>query len=180
MLTRFRSLACLAFLVTVPSRAQVPEVPMGARVRVTAPSATANKYVGIVSSQQRDTLTLRRYDRSSIAIPTSAVTSLDLHRGKNRTKGALWGAAAGLILGGILGLVSASAEKEPCFCPTDAQVTVLTAGAGALTGGAVGALFGTDRWERVYGPDRNTTSSSVAPTRPRLALRFAFYSPSRQ
>lgn len=90
-------------------------------------------------------------------------------RGQATRRGALYGGAAGLALGAVLGATAASIcptgrRQEPC-----AQGTVTSAVAGLVIGGVAGAIVGSGNpeWQRLYPRDgawRTATPSGPAIT----------------
>jgi hypothetical protein len=158
----FLSLALvLVAVVAMPSVAaaqiSAPAVSVvlapGARVRVTTPAT--GRIVGTVVSAEDDSLRVALASGSSLAIPRSGFSGLELSTG---TKGQGWrGAGIGLLVGaGIGGAVGlATYRRSECyddpvegfFCDlvnhTSRSVTVASdAAVGGLAGVIVGALLG--------------------------------------
>ena len=130
----------------------IPPIAPGTRVRITAPSAGADKLIGTVVPSPVDTLMVRPADRmTAVAIPLASVTRLEVRFGQKSHL--LLGAAIGFVAGAAsLGIGSAvDCNQADSDCAKHQTVT-LTA-LGGLSGGAVGALLGSfihsDRWERV-------------------------------
>ena len=132
----------------------------GARVRLTAPSVSDKRLVGIIRSLDDVTLTfLPRGATETMQVPRSAITELEVGRGNRRRKGALIGAVAGLASGVALGLATGPDCSEPDFpelfvalfggCRGTTRATVIsiaTVPAGALLGLA---LAPGEKWETV-------------------------------
>jgi len=92
-----------------------------------------------------------------------ARTSVDLPRQeaeKNRTKGAVWGGAIGLVAGGILGGVSVDSDSGDSGL-TESAATGEAVVLGAVLGAGIGALLGAT----LFAPDRPSSERafSVAP-----------------
>lgn len=124
----------LALLIAVPVQAQLQA---GARVRVweTQPDAPPVELIARVRSTDSGTLTLDA-PAGPIAVPWSRVSHVDVSGGPRsgpRWKSGLIGGLAGVIGGGVLGVIigNASNHNAPKF-----------GAAGIGVGGALGAVVG--------------------------------------
>ena len=118
----------------------------GKAIRVTAPSLKLNRVEGLYTWRQGDTLTLTSVDTAR-RIPIAAITRLDVAVGRNRMRGALFGAGLGLITAGLqLGIDRAiSGRSRLETSSVFAQLGDATAG-----GAIVGVLaFPFRRWKAV-------------------------------
>lgn len=150
--------------------AQVTLTP-GAKVRVTAPSAGVQRFEGTVIAAG-DTLDVAR-GTARIRVPSSAVTHIELSRGKSRSagalRGAMWGAGIGLALGAA---TASSIEEEDCdgdlggleeTCDVDpGEWIVASTLGGAFWGTIIGAIVGRERWDTITVPGTRT-SMQVTP-----------------
>lgn len=175
-------LAMSAFMVLPGARAaaQVAELQVGTRVRVRAPSAVAGRLTGVVLVRTNDSVTVSREDAMPIAIPLSALTSLEVSRGRSRglgaAKGAMWG-------GGVMLLLGAGFSDRPCkpnavadTCErVSAAENALYAGvSGAMIGAIIGAAVGSERWVRAELPGRVSIFTTPTPMgTPVIGVRFA-------
>ena len=140
------------------------ELMPGARVRATAPST--GTVVGNVLSASNDSVRIELAGGSSITLPTSRLTRLELSGGVQRHgwKGAGIGLLSGALVGGTIGLATyrkPSCEPDPVsliFCglitPVSREVTVMAdvRNGGGAAGALVGALIGhagRETWVRV-------------------------------
>jgi hypothetical protein len=132
----------LALLIAVPAGAQVQA---GARVRVweTQPDAPPVELIARVRSADAQTITLDA-PGGPIAVPWVRVSHVDVSAGPRsgaRWKSGLIGGLAGVIGGGVLGVIigNASNHNAPKF-----------GAAGIVVGGAIGAGVGAtwpgERW----------------------------------
>jgi hypothetical protein len=139
---RFLVVGLTAVVVGV-SVTQVDEpgpVALGPRVRLTAPSVSGKRLVGIVVGLDEATLTLQRQGgKDTLQVPRRAITGVEVSQRRSRKgKGAGIGALVGLGAAVAIGL---AADDECGFCyskgETAAIVGILTVPAGALLGLAV-------------------------------------------
>jgi hypothetical protein len=147
-----RSLLCLALLALVPTAtavAQVAPLTAGQRVRVTAPELGIHKLPALFQERRGDVLVLRA--DSTVSLPVTAVTQLEVHDGRH---GHLWrGVGVGALAGAAAGVLAGPALSQ-CpsqGCDTSPVLQSAVGGvafglAGGLVGGLVGALAKTDRW----------------------------------
>ncbi len=105
-------------LVSIPSTAahaqvQEPEIPAGARVRVSVPALSQRAVIGRYDGLDADSLSLMPARTGSLMrIPLSLITRLELSDGRKRGRGAAVGALIGFgasVAGGFLCLA---------VCPT--------------------------------------------------------------
>ena len=142
-------------LFMIPQAVAGQAIAPGSRVRVTHPGEGTR--VGTVVALTADTLEVRFAGRSDAALmPLDQVTRVDVSRGRERR--VLRRAGVGFFVGAGIGAVSGAISESQCRPETD--YICLSAGGGALVGGAffgtvgglVGAIAGlvpSERWERV-------------------------------
>lgn len=150
------SLAALALAPAVPWRAavgqEVSRLEPGMRVRVTAPDLGLDKRQGTVGAVRGDTLFLAV--DSTVPVPVTAMTRLEVHRGttSNAGKGMIIGGAIGAGLGIAAGVwgqgLCGFGEGEDCWTAIP-LLGVLGGAAGVGMGAVIGSLSSSDRWERV-------------------------------
>jgi hypothetical protein len=179
------SLAPCASLVA-QDVAKLPEA--GQRIRVSASALGIAELAGTLVSLGPDTLVIAAAHRQ-LEIPTSAVTRIDVSRGRKSTagKGALIGVAGGLLVGGAIGYISCSAAVSPATCfesQEGAQLgfLLMTAGGGALgalTGALVGSSIRRDRWEPMDLSRVRTTLGFAAGGRLILQVSLRYRLPGR-
>lgn len=160
-------------LLTIPvavSHAQLAELQPGTRVRVLAPSAVAGKLTGVVLARVGDSVSISRPDALPVTVPLSAFTSLEISRGRSRSrgavKGALWGGGTFLLLSAIL-----PADSRPCKegqvepdCERVSAGTNLAYGGlgGAFLGSLIGAAIGPEHWVRATLPARVAVTTTTS------------------
>ena len=144
-------LAVFAFtpLSGATAQEQRPAVEPGARVRVTAPSASPGRLEGTVVTLTGEDIVVDQRGGDQVTIPLQSVTLLEVSRGRKSK----------LLLGlglGFVGGAGAGAAIIPERCGLDfpeagCRAVGATVGAvgGALFGAIVGALIKTERWEEV-------------------------------
>lgn len=150
----------LTSLLASPAHAQFVELDPGTRIRLRAPAAVAGQLTGVVIGRSNDSLTVSRSNAMPVTLPLSALTSLEISRGKSHgrgaMKGALWGGGVFVVLGVVI-------PMEECLEGTSsntynegsrAEGVLWTATSGALTGALIGAIIGAERWERAALPLR--------------------------
>ena len=159
----------VAGAAAVPAGAQVMLQP-GAKVRITAPSTGVDRFEGTIIATG-DTIDVARGD-ARVRVPASAVTRLELSRGRSRLagagRGALWGAGIGLAFGAL----TSGLRDDPDLCGDDASTCegysmgewlVLNTTGGALWGVIIGAIVGKERWDTIAVPGTTRTSMTVQP-----------------
>ena len=175
------AIACCSVMAIPRARAQLTELQAGARVRVRAPAVVAGRLEATVIARSPDSVTLTTPRGAPITVPLAAVTSADVSRGRSRRDGAVkgltWGTGVGLAMG-VLGAVGYDASSDACGVePCDNELTsgefvaasVMT---GALLGTAIGAIVGTEHWERLTLPARVVVRRSSERVVLTLAIRF--------
>ena len=144
--------ACALVLTGGPrAAAEQPEgVAPGDRVRVAAPQLWREPVVGRLLDVGPETLSLELPGGNGPeAIPRSAVTRLEVSRGRKSQAGR--GALVGLAIGGAatmlltFGDYSSDVHGDPNLLAIGAAL----AGGGAAVGGAIGWAIKTDQWEDV-------------------------------
>ncbi len=120
----------------------------GDKVRVTTEE---ERVVGYLTAIEGDQLTLD----ASLVLPIASVTRLEVNRGQKSMagRGALIGAGAGAVAGGVTGLAVCAASSCGFEADLTGVVVVVLGAGGALLGAGIGALIGSgtkvDRWETV-------------------------------
>jgi hypothetical protein len=151
--------------------AQFGEIRPGVRIRVDAPGVVADRLDATVISSTADTLMVASPDMAPLAVPVSRITSLEISRGRSRTKGAIFGAEIG---GGIAVAFGLATMGDRCGgCKTSYQpnaVSYVLEGVSvyAVTGAMIGAIAGRERWESF--DLRQRTSIGLRNGRPTLAM----------
>ncbi len=120
--------------------------PLGARVRVTAPSVGLESHVGILTRLDADVLVV-----GTTPVAVEQVTRLEVSRGKqsNWSKGAGIGALVG---GGLGALGILTADDSPSGDLSREFAPFIIGGGffgGLLVGGILGALIPDDQWQQV-------------------------------
>lgn len=164
------SLGALLVLTTWLQGQDVPPVSLGARVRVTTIPGTSypHRVVGTLLELSPEHLTLRasRARGRDIQLPRTAVSRLEVSRGRHSKVGA--GLALGFLGGAAVGaLVGANSDCGEYSGGVCAGATALVlALPGLLVGGVIGATTHVDRWEEIQ------WAGSFLPTSPQR-LGFA-------
>ena len=123
------------------------------RVRVTAPSITADPVVGDLVANDGDAITIMESGANEIVVPVEAVARLEVRRRRGRKLlGAVIGLGAGAVIGGLIGRATEEDEDYSPTCrieqrlvPTLDLSSVSTKAEfygviGGLVGAAVGAI----------------------------------------
>jgi hypothetical protein len=126
----------------------LPQIPVGTRVRVTAPGLGVEAQVSLFETQRQDTLLMQHG-----ALPLAEVTRLEIYAGRRSRAG------IGAVVVGILGFASSYWYLHGMCsyyggqydnCTTDpVPLALLGGGLGAVVGAGIGVLFRSDRWEEV-------------------------------
>ncbi len=154
------AIVLLTTLIAAPADAQFMELNPGTRIRLRAPAAVAGQLTGVVIARPGDSLTVSRSNAMPVTLPLSALTSLEISRGKSHGRGAVKGALMGggifLVLGFIVPVddCTSAATTEPCTEASRGEGVLWTTTSGALTGAVIGAIVGAERWERAALPLR--------------------------
>ncbi len=131
--------------------AQMAELRPGVRVRIEAPGEIAGRLTGLVVARSADSLTVSQSDATPLTVAIAKVSTLQISRGKSRTRGALkgiiWAAPTGLAMG-FTPIGDATCSGVPTRCvPVSRRSWVVTMVTGSVVIGAgVGALVGSERW----------------------------------
>ncbi len=154
----------LASLSARPIAAQVAELQPGTRVRVRG-SDVAGRLQGVVLSRSGDSLTVSRPNGPPIPLVLSAMSRVEVSRGKSRGRGAWRGLLWGVGIGAVLGLVPTDdpeCDRDPdAFgCGSRAESMALAAIGGSVIGVPIGAIIGVERWETLAIPARVSLRSS--------------------
>ena len=157
---RFGALLVSVLLVAPAAEAQLAAVRLGAKVRVEAKDVDTRQVVGTVVLRSGDVITIRRANRELLTLPASRIASLDVSHGKTHANGARTGAIAGTGWGAAVGLLTIGGAHTctdpdnarqcgPPQPPDVAKWVGLWTVSGALFGATVGAIMGSERWERL-------------------------------
>jgi len=168
------TLALVCGLMLAAPATQAEDNPLrvqpGDRVRVTAPTAADKRLVGRAVAVEPAALTLDLDHGGRVAVPTQAITKLELSRGERSKarEGALWGAGFGLV--GLTVICLDEQSRSEGWCGAAALSVPVYAGLGAL----IGLAFKTSRWQEVHS---ERLSVGVGPTKDggiamSVALRF--------
>jgi hypothetical protein len=144
------------------------ELQPGVRVRVTAPPTLGSRYEATIGARRGDTLSLVREGFAPISVAISALSMAEVARGESRVdgmwRGAKWGAAIGLVIGGLYATTPNNhwncLDENVCSADeivSDTQIVALSTFGGAFYGGAIGALVGRQRWERLVLPNERAS-----------------------
>ena len=146
-----------------PVSAVVPEpptfqIPPGAKVRLASTALPGGFVVGRVTSSTDDALGVTVAGDDSpfmgapIVIPRASVTSAQVSLGRHSywKMGALFGAIAGAGAGAAATIDPATCDSysSDTFCSRGEAIGI-SAVAGALLGGLVGAVIKTEKWQKV-------------------------------
>jgi hypothetical protein len=167
------SLALVFMLGAGASGAQGAEEPanppVGSRIRITS-SAVSGPVVGTLLGVEVDALVLRRAGSdAAVRIPTADIVNLDVSggRGPQTGRGAMIGAAAGLMPGLLLTFGDYSSDVHgDSHAGTVALIGVAS---GALLGAAIGRTLKTDNWVPSAVP---RAVVAVVPVRRGVAVSF--------
>jgi hypothetical protein len=177
--------AIMLVLSTTPCGAQLLELQPGARVRVTAPGILGGRLDGTIGARHGDTLSVVQQGVAPVNLPISAMTSVEVYRGKSRGAGAkrglLWGAAIGLPLGALTAAgdnkewngLDATCDSDFEDCPTtsDLGMVAWTTFSFATVGAGIGALIGRAHWDKLQVPVR---SAFVMPSKRSIGIGVNF------
>lgn len=175
-----RTVAVAALAVTssiaVPvssAEAQLTNLIPGVRARIRAPGSVSGRLTGTVINRTSDSLSFAMENGVPVQVPLSALTSVEVSRGKSRSKGALKGAMWGGGIGLLSGLFSDSGEEN---CTTDCYSRGEYVAAGViglgLTGAAIGAIIGSESWDRLDVPVRTALIRTRGGPTMVVSLRF--------
>jgi hypothetical protein len=175
-------IALVAISALLPGwlRAQPAGVPLGARLRLDAPSI-GGRTKAVLLDWRGDSLRIATAGGAPVVLPLSAVRSIEVSRGKSRLLGVGVGALWGAGIYGALGL-AIIARWDPgcehvvgeCHPPNKLGAMVLMLEGGAMLGAIVGAIVGRERWQRLPLPARTSLVPVRAGDRAGLALRIPF------
>jgi hypothetical protein len=99
-------MALLPLLVEVAG-VQTEKPSPGPRVRVTAPSVSGKRLIGVLAGLDETTLTLQREgDKGPLQMPRASVTKIEVSRRRSRAAGAGVGMLLGVGTAAVVGLVS--------------------------------------------------------------------------
>jgi hypothetical protein len=165
------ALGCVA---GVASAQAYPELQPGTRVRIRA-SNIVGQMTGKIASRTADVVVVDDERGTVMTLPFSELSDVQVSRGVNHSRGALqgamWGGGLGLGAGLMFAALPNSARNSQSGFglgpPSDAEGVFIGAGGGLVLGAALGALGGSERWERIRVP----ASIAVIPVRHGVGLR---------
>jgi hypothetical protein len=140
---------------TCQTPATESRLELGTRVRVSssAPGFFGPPMVGNVLAQRGDSLSLRpERTQDSITLPLASISQLEVRAGRHSQigKGMGLGFLSGALIGAVYGAAVASNSHSPFGAGEAAALVGLTGGfLGISVGGAIGAMWRTENWERV-------------------------------
>jgi hypothetical protein len=155
------------------------ELAPGARVRIRAPGIVAGRYTGTVLSRTADTLVVASSAAAAARVPVSSLTSVEVSRGKSRSRGVLKGIAWGAPIGLVVGLLAAAAlSSDPDYGGLEetskGEFVAQSFAGGAIWGAIIGAIAGSERWDRYDLPTRTSLWRPITPGGgARLGVRVA-------
>ncbi len=185
---RRRSMAGWVALLAVPvsqgvaqSRAQdsVLVFQPGVRVRILAPQVTKDRIAGTIQSVRADTVVLDTVDTRlehrlffpstviveqyrRIALPVSAVASIEESRGHSRVLGMVKGAAKGAVVVGLFAGLGALSGRQKTTLRDFTSGFAAGAATGAVIGAPIGYQMGVERWRAVRTTTRRDGPALVA------------------
>jgi hypothetical protein len=166
----FLVLVLLAPLTSTDAQ-QLSEVAPGARVRIRAPGVVAGRYTGTVLSRTADTIAIASSGASSVRVPVASLTSVEVSRGKSRSRGAIKGAAWGAGIGLIFGVLTTGISDDVGYGSEGEYLAANLVG-GAFWGALIGAIAGSERWDRYDLPARSSLVLPVTPGRFGVGVRL--------
>jgi len=153
-----------------------PEVQPGTRVRIRAATVVDGRVTGKIVGRAAESFVVDGESGGEFTVPFAALSELSVSHGVSHARGALtgamWGGGLGLGVGLVFTAVPNSERKSQSGFtlgpPTAAQGVLLGASGGLLIGSALGALQGSEQWERLRLP----ASIALVPVRRGVGLRF--------
>jgi len=151
--------AVMTMVTAVIASAQLPTIPVGTRVRVSAASPNGD-VVGDIVSESADSIGVDTRAGTRF-VPLATVKRLDVSMGRSHSEGGSRGLAIGAIGGGaIVATLLAvghftyddKCPAEECLDPLPFGLVLVPAGivAGSIAGAIVGALAGSEQWHTAY------------------------------
>jgi hypothetical protein len=133
-------------LFVAPLSAQT--VHPGIGVRVLAPTVMFERMEGVFLGRNGDTLLFGNETRGPVAVPSAAVTQLQVAAGKSRLRGALRGALwGGGTIAALMALAGSTEVSASGDTTTRGEWIVQGAASGALIGAIVGAFVPVRVWK---------------------------------
>jgi hypothetical protein len=129
------------------AQVQLPEIPVGARIRIFSPALGDQPTIGQFAGFESESLwLLQRPSQTTLQLPIASITRLEVSDGHHRWRRAGIGALAGL--GGSIALavvcIAVCAPGEAMFAPIGGVLYGVFVG--APLGAVVGAVFAPERW----------------------------------
>lgn len=164
----------VTFFVAPAADAQVPYLPTGTKIRVTAPTLFAGEVTGVVERATVDTIRFTSAGLGTVPAPLSSVTRLQVSRGMERSPAMsaapLWMAPGGAVLG-LLASSPLAALMEAVDDDGE-EAMAWGAGVGAVVGLVAGLVVrsasASERWEWVQLPHDTSASAAALPPVPAL------------
>ena len=155
----------------------LPDLQTGTRVRIRAPNIVDGQLTGKITSRTAEAVVVAGEHGAEYTVPFAALSELNVSRGVSHTrgalKGAMWGGGIGLGVGLVFAAVPNSERKSQSGFglgpPTVAEGILLSTGGGLVIGAGLGAISGSEQWERLHLP----ASMTVVPVSRGISLRFA-------
>jgi hypothetical protein len=164
--------SCLAVPVS-SADAQLTSLIPGVRARIRAPGSINGRVTGTVTNRSADSLSLAMESGVPVQIPLSAITAVDISKGKSRSKGAMKGALWGGAISLPLALIPAPAQEDcTSNCTSRAGYFAFAVPGFALTGALIGAFVQSESWERLDVPARVALLPTRGGTMAVVSIRF--------
>jgi hypothetical protein len=162
-MSRLRVIAlALATLSTVPAAAQPTRLPVGLRIRVTAPSVLPAPAVGNVVRADPDSLVLTLHDGTvTRALAAAQISELAVSGGRPKRTRVLVGAGVGFLGGMVLGGYLVGKDDPGGFGALAGMMAGMIVG--PPIGGLVGAATATEKWDVRPGGYNVPATPSVRP-----------------
>jgi hypothetical protein len=174
--TALAIVAALALGDAAAAAQAFPQLQPGTRVRIRAPNLVDGLLTGKIASRSADSVVVAGEAGEEFTVPFAAMSELNVSRGVSHARGgltgAIWGAGIGLGFGLVFAVPNSQHGSQSNYGlgpPTAAEGVLLGVGGGAVIGFSLGALGGSEQWERLRIP----ASIAVIPVRRGLGFRVA-------
>ena len=138
----------LPAIVASSAHAQLADVGVGDRVRVTAPRVAIDRLTTVVLAGDTGRLTIRAESGGPLELSSSDITLLEVRRVRSRREGAWRGLKWGLAIGTLVGLYSLSTPLPAGESFSETTLALEAVGYGALIGASIGAWKPGKAWHR--------------------------------
>ncbi len=169
----------LLSMVTVPvscAEAQLTNLVPGVRTRIRAPGTVSGRLTGTLMTRTSDSLSIATEQGVPLQLPLSALTSVEVSRGKSRSrgamKGALWGGGIGLLVSLLPDPSNTSEENCTTDCFSRGEFVAYAVISTALTGAVIGAIIQSESWDRLEVPVRTSLMRTRGGPTVVVSLRF--------